>query len=186
MASLIAFRQLSGKRIEIDFTGFGLDLRVLGIGHKVSKVNTKVNTSEPTEVAFEVDMLPPSVNHYKEPITLRLRGGVTRKSFKLTDAALTFRDLVWVTIRGKSIIPPTEAERKRVRYGLYVRVSLPKGYQGDGDNLWKCIADSLQYAKVIHNDNRVKVWYMVVLENSPEPKTEVIVKIETEEPQWLS
>ena len=126
-------------------------------------------------VAITVDMVPPTVNHYKEPTTVYTKNGAKR-GWRLTDEARTFRELTCVVARGKTVIPADEGEHATVRYGLYAYVfrgpARPQNL-ADGDNYWKCIADSLQHAGVIHNDSRVRVWHLEPEDDDPNPRVEI-------------
>lgn len=122
---------------------------------------------------FTVPEVPPSVNHYKTPIWINTRDG-KRLSFALTPEAEAFRFLLAYYAGGQSIIPETEAERRNVRYSLHAKVYLGPGQRGDGDNFWKCIADSLTNAGVIHSDARVRRWYLEVIDDDrAKPRTEI-------------
>lgn len=125
-------------------------------------------------LSLVVSWIPPSVNHYKRPITKRLRGGGSVKSYELTAEAKTFRDMVALLARGRTIAPEGKKAQQEVRYALYVTVYLGAGQRGDGDNFWKCIADSLQHAGVIHSDARVRRWCLDVEDCDREnPRTEI-------------
>ena len=52
-----------------------------------------------------------------------------------------------------------------------------KDQKGDGDNLWKCIADGLKEARVIHSDAAVSDWIMRVRRDWGAPRTEITVTI---------
>ncbi len=126
-------------------------------------------------VALTVDMVPPTVNHYKEPTRVYTKNG-WKRGWKLTDEAITFRELTCAIARGKSIIPADPEEYATVRYGLYAYIYRgPASPQNlaDGDNYWKCIADSLQHAGVIHNDSRVRVWHLEPEDDDPNPRLEL-------------
>lgn len=124
---------------------------------------------------FDIPLVPPSVNHYKKPITLRTRNG-PRLSFALTPEAVAFGDAVAIFARGQTLIPTTLAERNEIRYALTVTVFLGKNQRGDGDNYWKCIADSLVRAGVIHSDARVRVWHIEVEDDDRDhPRTLICV-----------
>lgn len=126
---------------------------------------------------LEIPFTPPSVNHYKKPITLRTSNG-PRLSFALTPEAKAFHDAVAIFARGRSLVPLTTAERNRIRYALTVTVFLGKKERGDGDNNWKCIADGLVRAGVIHSDARVRVWHMEVEDDDREnPRTLICVSV---------
>jgi Holliday junction resolvase RusA-like endonuclease len=127
-------------------------------------------------VSLTVDWIPPSVNHYKKPVTLRVRGGGTCRSYARTDEANAFRDAVVLKARGRTVAPVSKAERDKVRYAIQVTVYLGAGERGDGDNFLKCIADSLQHAGVIHSDARVRRWMLDVEDCDREnPRTEIVV-----------
>ena len=114
-------------------------------------------------VRFTIPEVPPSVNHYKKPIKLRTSNG-TVSSYALTPEAEAFQLLTRLYCRGASIVPADRKERNRTRYVLHARVYLGPKQRGDGDNFWKCIADSLVVAGVIHSDARVQRWYLEVLD----------------------
>lgn len=128
-------------------------------------------------VTLTIPWTPPSVNHYKEPSSKRLRDGSRVKTFKLSPEARAYYDGVAILARGRSITPETKKERDEVRYALYVTVYLGTGQRGDGDNFFKCIADSLQKAGVIHSDARVRRWHLDVEDCDREnPRTEIRVE----------
>jgi Holliday junction resolvase RusA-like endonuclease len=106
-------------------------------------------------VRLVIPLLPPSVNHYKVPNHFG-------RGFHVTPEGLAYKAAVAIFARGQSIAPATDAERKKVRYRLRVVVVLGVKRRGDGDNFWKCIADGLQEAGVIHSDARVRHWDMTV------------------------
>lgn len=113
-------------------------------------------------IIFDVPTTPPSVNHYKVPVKVRTSNGGMVTSYALTEEAKAFREWVCVKTRGKTLSPQTERERKRVRYQIVAAVFLGHRQRGDGDNFWKCIADSLVHAGVIHSDARVRRWLIEV------------------------
>jgi Holliday junction resolvase RusA-like endonuclease len=128
-------------------------------------------------IILEIPFTPPSVNHYKKPITLRTSNG-PRLSFALTPEAEAFRDAVAIFARRQTLIPATAAEKKQIRYALTVALFLGKGDRGDGDNYWKCIADSLVNAGVIHSDARVRKWHLEVEDDEREnPRTLIIASV---------
>ena len=124
-------------------------------------------------VSLIVDWTPPSVNHYKQPVTFHTPSG-PRKSFKLTGEAQAFRDMVAILARRRTVSPPTTRERQLVRYALTCTVYLGEGDRGDGDNFWKCIADSVENAGIIHSDARVRRWHLDVEDcDRDNPRTEI-------------
>ncbi len=128
-------------------------------------------------IILVIPFTPPSVNHYKKPITLRTSTG-PRLSFALTAEAEAFRDAVAIFARGQTLIPATAAEKREIRYALTVTLFLGKGERGDGDNYWKCIADSLVNASVIHSDARVRKWHLEVEDDDREnPRTIIIASV---------
>ena len=128
-------------------------------------------------IVLEIPFTPPSVNHYKKPVTLRTRTGPV-KSFALTDEAKAFHDAVAIYARGQSLTPLTQAERLNIRYALTATVFLGKRERGDGDNFWKCIADALQKAGVIHSDARVRSWHLEVEDDQRDnPRTLICVEV---------
>jgi Holliday junction resolvase RusA-like endonuclease len=128
-------------------------------------------------IILEIPFTPPSVNHYKKPITLRTSNG-PRLSFALTDEARAFRDAVAIFARGQTLVPLTATERTKIRYALTVTVFLGKNESGDADNYWKCIADSLVKAGVIHSDARVRRWHIEVEdEDRQNPRTLICASV---------
>jgi Holliday junction resolvase RusA-like endonuclease len=123
-------------------------------------------------ISFTVPLVPPSVNHYKKP-----RGGGLH-GFYVTAEGRAFKDAVAIFARGRSVSPVTESARDRVRYQLEVRVVLGRKQRGDGDNFWKCIADGLVEANVIHSDARVRRWILEVEDGDRlNPRTEICVRV---------
>jgi Holliday junction resolvase RusA-like endonuclease len=126
-------------------------------------------------IIFEVPFTPPSVNHYKKPVTLRTRNGPV-KSFARTPEADRFLQAVAIFARGQSLPPATAAERLKVRYALTCTVFLGEGERGDGDNFFKCIADGLTGAGVIHSDARIRTWHIDVEDGDRQnPRTLICV-----------
>ena len=140
----------------------------------VNDMATIVKPAESRVVRFTVPYLtPPSVNHYKRPIKIRTSEGV-KTSFAVTAEGKAFKQAVGLFARGATITPACPKARKTVQYGLYVTVVHGPKEWGDGDNYWKCVADGLQEAGVIHTDARVKVWYLRVVDNDrANPRTEI-------------
>lgn len=138
-------------------------------------------------IILDVPLAPPSVNHYKKPITLRTSNG-PRLSFARTPEAEAFRDAVAIFARGQTLTPATKTERDKIRYSLIVTVFLGRGDRGDGDNNWKCIADSLTNAGVIHSDARVPRWHIEVedrfRDDPNNPRTLICVSICTPKRTW--
>ena len=171
-------RQLSSRRG--DFGSLvGACFVVVSMQICVNEMLAKNKPEVPRVVRFTVPHLtPPSVNHYKKPVRIRISGGETRQSYAVTAEGKAFKQAVCLFARGASVVPIDPKERKAVRYGLYVVVVHGKGETGDGDNYWKCIADGLEEAGVIHSDNRVKVWYLRVEDEDREnPRTEIRVSV---------
>lgn len=129
-------------------------------------------------IIIEVPFTPPSVNHYKEPIKIRRRDGTTVTSFALTAEAKAFRDTIAVFARGETLVPRERKEWKNVRYAITATVFLGKRQRGDGDNFWKCIADSLVNARVIHSDARVRRWQIEIEDGYRDsPRTLICVSL---------
>ena len=135
------------------------------------------SSSEPSQqsVRITVPLIPPSVNHYK----MRTRKGVTFVSHE----AKAFKDAVIIFARQANAdllldwncLP--ESRLRKIRYELEARVYFGKDQKGDGDNLWKCIADGLKEARVIHSDAAVSDWIMRVRRDWGAPRTEITVTI---------
>lgn len=135
-------------------------------------------------VLITVPLTPPTVNHYKKPAVIRTKEG-PRKTFVLTPEAIAFKHAIAILSRGDSIAPQGKEERKNVRYALYVVIyqgrqlqrpgeSKRRDEEGDGDNYWKCIADGLVDAGVIHTDKRVRRWHLDVEDcDRDNPRTEI-------------
>jgi Holliday junction resolvase RusA-like endonuclease len=124
---------------------------------------------------IEIPLVPPTVNHYKRPAIIRRRGKPPVKGQVLTDEARAFKAAVAICARGETVAPATESERRKVRYQLQAIVYLGKGQRGDGDNFWKCLADGLKEAGVIHSDAAVTRWNIDVARDRENPRTVVEV-----------
>jgi Holliday junction resolvase RusA-like endonuclease len=139
-------------------------------------------------VSITVPITPPSVNHYKKPVVYRTKTGI-RRGFALTDEAKTFHEFIAVEARRTTLIPEDAKARKKTRYALFVKVypgrlalrkneTKQRDEWGDGDNYWKCLADGLTGANVIHDDRYVKTWHMEVVEDDRDnPRTEIIAVV---------
>ena len=121
-------------------------------------------------IAFTVPFIPPSVNHYK----MRTRRGVT---FVSAEAKKFKQDLAAFASSAKSIFwYEFDGSLKNVRYELEVTVYFGKRQRGDGDNLWKCLADALVESGVIHSDAAVTDWIMRVRRDPSNPRTEIEIR----------
>lgn len=124
-----------------------------------------------------IPLVPPTVNHYKKPAWRpKWRGGPVVQTMVLTKEAIAFKAAVAVFARGETVAPATESARRKVWYELQAIVYLGKGQRGDGDNFWKCLADGLKDAGVIHSDARVKHWHIEVDRDRENPRTVVEVR----------
>ncbi|ADV83849.1 RusA family crossover junction endodeoxyribonuclease [Terriglobus saanensis] len=131
-----------------------------------------------TAISLRVPLVPPSVNHYKLPIERRSRLGRTCLGFRVTPEGKAFKAAIAIAAKGQSIAPATQRERDKIRYYLAVTIVLGPGQRGDGDNFWKCIADGLVEAGVIHSDARVKVWHLELDdEDRTNPRTEIFASV---------
>lgn len=138
-----------------------------------------MDTVEVKPIILEIPFTPPSVNHYKVPVTIRTRNG-PKKTFMLTPEALAFHRAVGVFARGRTLVPRTAQEKLKIRYRLIVTVFLGEGERGDGDNFWKCIGDALQRAGVIHSDARARLWHLEVEDaDRGNPRTLICVCLAT-------
>lgn len=126
--------------------------------------------TDPRQIKFTVPLIPPSVNHYK----MRTRRGVTFVS----DAAKKFKADFAIFARGKSLcLGMTCKQLQKQTYSLEATVYFGPKQRGDGDNLWKCLADALKECAVIHSDAAVKDWIMHVRRDNDNPRTEIEVKV---------
>lgn len=157
--------------MKFETSGFLVLLFLVVMDRVVNEMQTKSQHEELTEVRFTVPFTPPSVNHYKVPFW---NAREQRIDYRITPEATAFIDAIAVFAAGRSIAPATTRGRLRMRYALNVKVVLGKGERGDGDNFWKCIADGLQHAGVIHSDARVRIWALEVDDEDREnPRTEI-------------
>lgn len=139
-------------------------------------MDTRVNGEILDRVQLVIPLVPPSVNHYKRPTKIFTSDGPV-SSYKLTDEARAFTDAVCIFARGQTIAPNGKRERDSVRYALTATVYLGPGQRLDGDNCWKCIADSLQKARVIHSDSRVRRWLLDIEDcDRGNPRTEILAE----------
>lgn len=108
------------------------------------------------EIHFTVPyLIPPSGGHYKEPCKYIGRDGGLHLGFKVTKAAKAYYDAVAIFARGATVAPETDAERRRVQYGVRIDVYLGAKQRGDFDNFWKCGLDALVHCGMIHSDAAV-------------------------------
>lgn len=115
---------------------------------------------------------PPSVNTYVRHVAIN-------RSVRhyVTSEGLAYKRTVAYLADGQTMAPEDPKERKKTRYKLSAKVFLGAKKRGDGDNFWKCIADGLVEAGVIHSDAAVDVWIMVVDRSQREnPRTEIEVE----------
>lgn len=124
-----------------------------------------VPESEPLRYCFTVPRLPPSLNHY----LVRVHGGRS----VLSPAAKTFLQEVFFASHNSRI-----PKQRRENYGLEVWLwMLDDASQLDGDNGWKCVADSLVKCRLIHNDREVRDWTLRkrYVEAAPRVRVEIII-----------
>lgn len=127
---------------------------------------------------IEIPLVPPTVNHYKKPALFpRKRGDPPVPGMVMTKEAKAYKAAVAIFARGQSLAPATESERRKTRYMLVATVYLGKNQRGDGDNFWKCLADGLVEAGVIHSDAAVTKWHIDVARDRENPRT--VVEIST-------
>jgi Holliday junction resolvase RusA-like endonuclease len=108
------------------------------------------------ELRFTVPyLIPPSGNHYKKPCKYIGKDGGLHLGFKLTKQARAYYDAVAIFLRGETVAPATDAERRRSQYGVTIDVFLPPKARGDFDNFWKAGLDALVHAGAIHTDAAV-------------------------------
>jgi crossover junction endodeoxyribonuclease RusA len=106
------------------------------------------------KLTLTIPLKPPSVNTYVR----HTRAG----RHYVTKEGLAFKAAVGIMARGSTVAPVIPGERRKARYSLTARVFLGPKQRGDGDNCWKCIADGLVEAGVIHSDAAVSEWHMYV------------------------
>lgn len=129
-------------------------------------------------VEFEIPGLtPPSVNHYKMPVTMRTRQGPV-KGYAITPEAKAFQDAVAIFARGRTVMPASAGDRKKVAYRVDVVIALGDGVRLDVDNGNKVLLDGLQKAGVIHSDARVKqLTVEMIWDERENPRTHVTVRV---------
>jgi crossover junction endodeoxyribonuclease RusA len=113
-----------------------------------------------SKLHITVPLVPPSVNAY-------VRHTRTGRHY-ITKAAKAYKQAVAIFAAGRSVAGDM--------YCLDVCVYLAKGQRGDGDNMFKCVADGLVEAGVIHSDAAIKVWGMKVERDWSNPRTEIWVQ----------
>lgn len=129
-------------------------------------------------VTFTVPYLtPPSVNHYTKPCMYTGKDGLPHRGKKLTKEAIAYRDAVAIFARGRTVAPLTDAERRRVRYRIVVRVVLGYKQRLDSDNSLKVAIDSLTNCGVIHSDAYSEDSRALIVKNDRQnPRTEFTVE----------
>lgn len=110
--------------------------------------------------SITVPMVPPSVNRY-------VRHTRTGRHY-VTEEALVFMGAIAQLSRRQSV--------RGKAYKLEAWVYFGKGKRGDGDNLWKCIADGLVKAGVIDTDAKVINWHLYKRRDPRNPRTEIVVE----------
>jgi Holliday junction resolvase RusA-like endonuclease len=108
-----------------------------------------------SQIQFTVPLLVPSTNHYKRPCKYIGKDGCLHLGFKLTKDAKAYRDAVAIFARGQTVAPPTDTERRKVKYTVQMDVYLSQGQRLDSDNALKVGLDSLVWCGVIHSDANV-------------------------------
>lgn len=96
----------------------------------------------------------------------------------MSQEALKFKSDFALFARGHSLCMGIAPQKLReLRYELSATVYFGKKQRGDGDNLWKCLADALTECGVIHSDAAVTDWIMRVRRDWANPRTEIEVRI---------
>jgi Holliday junction resolvase RusA-like endonuclease len=130
------------------------------------------------EVVFTVEYLtPPSVNHYKEPCRYRdTKTGEMRKGQRLTAEAKAYKDAVCLFARGDTLIPEgaTKYQLSKIRYEAEITIFLGPRSRLDSDNGNKVVLDSLEKARVIHSDARVRACKAIIVDDQRHnPRTHI-------------
>jgi crossover junction endodeoxyribonuclease RusA len=118
--------------------------------------------SLPSVKIILTNLFPPSVNNYVR----HTRSGIHFKTTAARDFALT------VSVLSKGSV---DAEHLRLEVHLY----FAKGQKGDGDNFFKCTADSLVQAGIIKSDAHITQWYLEKHRDINNPRTEIYVSAAT-------
>jgi len=101
-------------------------------------------TLPPGSYKCEIPLVPPSVNHYKQP---NGRGG-----YYVTKEAQAFIDAVYLVTRHAPVYP-IAGEFYEIRLTVYV--SRKKFLRGDSDNMEKVAFDALTNAHLIKDDRYI-------------------------------
>lgn len=124
-------------------------------------------------------LTPPSVNHYKNQCIYTGKDGYLHRGYKRGAEANAFYDAVAIFARGRTVAPPTDAERRKVRYGVRIDIYLPHRARLDFDNGLKCGCDALVNAGVIHSDAKVDGGHsncIIHRDDRDNPRTEYTVE----------
>lgn len=97
-------------------------------------------------VTFEIPLVPPSVNHYKQP-------GRRPGQWYLTKEAQAFVDAVCMI--GRTSVRSMPVAGKFYDVTVTVYVSQEKFLRGDSDNMEKVLFDSLTKAGLIRDDRYI-------------------------------
>lgn len=114
-------------------------------------------------ITFTVPLIPPSVNHYKQP----RRGG---RGFYVTGEATAFKEAVAIFARGKVSTPYSSG------LSVEINIYLGRGKKGDIDNFAKVCLDGLVEAGIIQSDAGVQELIMRKDRDNANPRTEITVK----------
>ena len=133
---------------------------------------------EPEQVvSLTIPLVPPSVNHLYLPTMYTGRDGYSHRGRKLSKEVKAYYDAVAIFARGRTVSPRTDAERRKVRYVVWVDVYLGPKQRGDADNFGKAALDGLVKAGVIHSDANVATCTLNVHKDDREnPRTEYTVE----------
>jgi hypothetical protein len=114
-------------------------------------------------ISFTVPyLIPPTVNHYKEPCVYIGKDGARHLGFKVTKATRAYYDAVCIFAHGETVAPRGSYQRERTVYRVEMHVYLGKNQRGDADNFNKTGIDSLCHAGVIHSDAAVETCIVTV------------------------
>lgn len=99
-----------------------------------------------------------------------------RRGMALTADAKAYRDAVCLFARGETLIPEgaTKYQLSKIRYEAEITIYLGPRARLDSDNGNKVVLDSLEKARVIHSDARVRTCKSTIVSDQRDnPRTHI-------------
>jgi Holliday junction resolvase RusA-like endonuclease len=125
------------------------------------------------ELTLEIPGCPPTANHYKTYRIVTPRGRKPVAIWYLTSEAKAWYASVAAIAQGRYL--------RGSEYMITYTVYFPDARRRDGDNLDKCLYDSLTQAGVIHDDSAVVEGHRYVRIDRVNPRTVITISARQEQ-----